>query len=88
MGIDSKEVMKVWILAVLIPLLLGATFAALARAAHEHGRDEAIGRYRTECINADKKHERQFILLYVDEYRASTCDQAVRCIWSDCVKEP
>lgn len=47
------------------------------------GRHEAIERYREECVNADKKAERQFTLLYVDEYRASNCNEAIRLIWGD-----
>ena len=72
--------LKMW---VALSTLLAALFVAFgsARVGHELGRREAIQRYREECVNADKKNERQFTLLYVDEYRASNCNEAIRNIW-------
>ncbi len=83
--------MKLWQLYLAIAVtnfaIVLLTYGAL-KAGKEQGRHEAIERYRAECLAADKKHERQFTLLYVDEYRVSNCDEAVRCVWGDCVEDP
>lgn len=74
-----------------LPLVISTTVAlylvAQIRLSHDLGRNEAIQRYRDECLAAGKQHERQFTLLYVDEYRASNCESAIRHIWgADAVK--
>jgi|GEM_PF-6297343 len=60
----------------------GVFAVALGIGSKAQGRREAIDRYRQECVGGDKTR-RNFSLLYVDEYRASDCEEAIRMIWGD-----
>jgi hypothetical protein len=64
-------------------LALVLTFGSYAK-----GRSAAIQRYRDECIGVEKKHRSEFTVLYVDEYRASNCEEAIRLIWGEDAMKP
>lgn len=75
-------------LSVSTPLLLGALAIYLSIACYERGRADAVRRYREECVAAGKRSEVAFTLLYVDEYNASNCEEAIRKIWGEKMVRP
>lgn len=78
---------RYWSLSLLPPIVGGVIAVYLTlqiRVSHDRGRDEAIDRYRKECVHPTKNVYRyQVTLLYIDEYRAGNCEEAIRFIWGD-----
>lgn len=68
---------------------IGLYLASQIRVSYDRGQTEAIERFRQECVHPTHGvHRDQVTLLYIDEYRASNCEEAIRFIWGDSAVKP